>query len=401
MIKVCHVSTMNNWGGVERLLIDTLITVDQRNVEHFLMTTSSTPEILKPIKEAGVEVFQPKRLFHYDPTMLLQMARWMRSRKIDIVHTYNINSNCWGGIAARLAGVPIRVAGEHGSAWLQKSALTQLEDRLYATSNLVIANSFASEIVLSVKRKLSVDKIKVIHNAIKVPDSYKSPSDEVLRREFGLCAHDKVIGTICRLTASKDLFTWLDTAKILADTRDDVCFVIVGDGPLATPLKKYAEELGISHQVVFTGWRRDARDLLHEFDVYVSSSIKESFGITLLEAAFCKKAVVATRVDGIPEIVVAGKTGLLVTPNVEIHERLLRQEVNLVSEVVIDGKLESPKSVSAVEMAKRVNLLLDDSDYCQNLGRRAYHRVKDRFSIEQYVRHLHSTYFALSGRTTT
>lgn len=377
------------------MLVDMLTTVKQQRIRHSLITTSSSSDILKPIRDAGTEIFEPQRKFHYDPNAIFQMARWMREKKIDIVHTYNLFSNCWGGVAALLAGVPVRIAGEHGSVWLPNNVLTLLEKRLYKTANLVVANSSASKVMLSTDRRIPVKKIQVVHNAVQVPDVCVDLRGNALRKEFTLSLSEKVIGTIGRLSASKDLFTWLDTAKILADMRDDVRFMIVGDGPLANALKQYASTLGILSRIVFTGWRQDARNIVSLFDIYMCSSIHESFGNTLLEAAFCKKPVIAPSIDGIPEVIINGKTGLLVIPDAQIHNQLRSQHTKLVKKVVIDGKVSSAKSVSSRKLAQKVSFLLDNPEICLDLGEAAYNRAIAEFSLKRYVKDLEDIYLSL------
>lgn len=395
MINVCHVSTMTSWGGVERMLVDLLTTVKQQHVRHFLLTTSSAPAVLKPIIDAGIETFEPKRNFHYDPMAIVQMARWLRAKKIDVVHTYNLFSNCWGGMAAALAGTPIRVAGEHGSIWLPESMLTRLEKRFYLSADLVVANSFASKVMLSVERNIPATKIQVVHNAVQSPDICTEAELEALRREFSLSKDEKVVGAVGRLSESKDFFTWLDAAKILAEKFENIRFMLVGDGPLAGALKQHADSLGILSRVIFTGWRQDARNIMQLFDIYMCSSIHESFGNTLIEAAFCKKPVVGPRIDGIPEAVLDGETGLLVTPDRDIADRLQSPDSKIVKKIVIDGKVSSTKVLSPDKLAEAVSVLLDDPALCQSLGEAGYHRAHKEFQLSRYIQDLENIYTSL------
>ena len=395
MINVCHISTMTRWGGVERMLMDMLTTVKQQHVTHFLLTTSSSSEVLKPIIDADIDVFEPLRRFHYDPSAIFQMARWMRRKKINIVHTYNLFSNCWGGIAATLAGIPLRVAGEHGSIWLPDSMLTRLEKLLYVSADLIVANSFASKTMLSMQRKIPVEKIQVVHNAVQAPELASEPELEALRREFSLTDKERVVGAVGRLSESKDFFSWLDTAKLISEKHKDVRFLIVGDGPLAHALNQHADSSGIRSQVVFTGWRQDARNIMQLFDIYMSSSTHESFGNTLVEAALCKIPVIAPGIDGIPEVVVDGKTGLLVTPDVDMPARLPHKNSKWITKVVIDGKVSSIKAVSPHKMAQKVGFLLDNPALCRNLGEAAYCQAIEKFQLNRYIQDVEDIYISL------
>lgn len=88
--------------------------------------------------------------------------------------------------------------------------------------------------------------------------------------------------------------------------------VLVGDGPERGPLERLAAELGVGDRLVVTGWEREPRRLLPAFDILAAPSRFEGFGIAIVEAMLAERAVVASRVGGIPEVVADGETGVLV-----------------------------------------------------------------------------------------
>lgn len=94
----------------------------------------------------------------------------------------------------------------------------------------------------------------------------------------------------------------------------DIRFVLVGTGPLGPRLKSRARELGIDSQIVFTGFRQDSDALMKQFDIFCLPSLSEGLSSAILSAMACRLPVVATRVGGIPELVVDGVTGFLVAP---------------------------------------------------------------------------------------
>jgi glycosyltransferase involved in cell wall biosynthesis len=108
-------------------------------------------------------------------------------------------------------------------------------------------------------------------------------------------------------------------------------FVIVGDGPQRDELVALARDLGIADRVIFAGFRTDVPDLMSAFDLFVLASVFEPFGLVLVEAMALEKPVVASRVNGIPEVVADGEAGLLVPPRdphalAEAAARLLRDQ---------------------------------------------------------------------------
>jgi glycosyltransferase involved in cell wall biosynthesis len=115
----------------------------------------------------------------------------------------------------------------------------------------------------------------------------------------------------------KGLFTLLDAFRLLIDAGNTPKLRLVGDGPLRPKLERRAIELGISDAVTFVGWvpRTSLTSYYRDCDVFVLPSLNEAFGKVLVEAALCSAPVVATRLGGIPEVVLDRKTGLLVPPN--------------------------------------------------------------------------------------
>lgn len=390
-IRVCHISTMTRLGGVERMLLDFFGNADGFGVRHALISTSMIPEIADEIRRLRVPLFQPTRRFRYDPFVFRQMARWLEMHRIDVVHTYNQNANCWGGIATLLSGRRALIGGEHGTVWVGKPPLSWLERFVYHKAKLVVANSEASKHMLIHRRGLDGERIHVIHNAVAFPsDPY--PIDP---REVGIAAGELVVGTIGRLDTSKNHFTLLKAAKLVIEEDAGIRFVIVGDGPLREYLEHLAGELGISQKVTFTGWRQDAREILGLFDLFVSTSVRESLGNTLIEAGLCRKAVIAPKVDGIPEIIVDGETGLLLDPLVQVCIPPVAAASPLAPEVIINGSLTSPKAVSELELAQTIRYLLDYPELRRRLGATGYSRARALFSMDRYVADLNDTYWQL------
>jgi glycosyltransferase involved in cell wall biosynthesis len=100
----------------------------------------------------------------------------------------------------------------------------------------------------------------------------------------------------------------------MAAAGEDVALVLVGEGPLRESLKAQVAAAGLESRVYFAGFRRQVRDLMPEFDVFALPSLWEGFGLVLLEAMAAGRAIVASRVSAIPEVVEDGVTGFLVPP---------------------------------------------------------------------------------------
>jgi glycosyltransferase involved in cell wall biosynthesis len=153
-------------------------------------------------------------------------------------------------------------------------------------------------------------KLVVIPNGIRLPMEPGTSGAWV--RPNGQYRY--LVGTVGRLTWKKAHGDFLEAARAVRQVRDDVDFVIVGDGPLRRQVETRAAELGIGEHVHFLGEIGNARALLERFDVFVMSSIIEGMPNVLLEALAAERPVVVTGAGGMPEIVSHERTGLLVPP---------------------------------------------------------------------------------------
>jgi len=140
--------------------------------------------------------------------------------------------------------------------------------------------------------------VRVIHNGVS-----DSP---VVARDRPVSG--PIVGSVGRLSHEKGFDILLRAIPHLPEAT----LVLVGDGPDRIGLERMARELGVAERVRMVGWEDDPRPWLPAFDVFVMPSRMEALGLAIIEAMIASRPVVATRVGGIPEVVVDGETGLLV-----------------------------------------------------------------------------------------
>ncbi|NUM43750.1 MAG: glycosyltransferase [Anaerolineales bacterium] len=391
-ISVCHISTMTRWGGVERQLIDLLAAQENDQVQHSLITTSSIPEIKKAIQNTGIKLFEPKRNFRYDPTAVLQMAKWLQSNQINLVHSYNAFANIWGNLATLVAHTPTYLTYEHGTIWNTHGALRWMDSWAHRRARLVIANSHASANLLKFKYKIPGEKIRVVYNA--VPDI---PSIEPIqaRAQLKVDPDKLVVGTVGRLDTPKDYATFLDAAAIVLRKRRSVVFVIIGGGPLENELRSYISELGLQESIHMLGWQTNVRILMQGFDLFVNTSIRESFGNVLIEAALCGIPVIASAVDGIPEAVVHEQTGLLLQPTKPVRKYQSVEALPLPKYALINGQLRPPQALDPEQLAHSILSLLASPEIRKFYGQQGKERANHLFSMYRYRNELEKIYLDL------
>ncbi len=149
-------------------------------------------------------------------------------------------------------------------------------------------------------------------------------SREDARKELNISNNDFAFGILSRLAHAKDHKTLIDAFAIIKSQCPNAKLIIIGEGELKSPLTNQIEQLGLTEDILITGFLPKAFTLLKALDVFVLSSIKEAFGRVLLEAMIAKCPIVATKTDGIPEVV--DNAGILVekqNPN-ELAKAMLK-----------------------------------------------------------------------------
>jgi len=301
--KVLHAVGRMGVGGVENWLRDVLRRTDPAHVlMDFLVHADLESEYAREIESLGgrlqVVPSHRDRLAY-----LLALSRLMGVERYDVVHSHLDHYAAMILAIAARQGVPVRIAHSHvaesvaGYSWprliyrrLAKTAISLYATRLVACSESAALNLFGAY--------WSRDpRTEIIHYGIDVHRAASSTRAE-FRAELDLPAGAVIIGTAVRFTAQKNLLRWVDIAAVLAERRDDVLFVMAGDGPDMAAVVKRVSVHGLEGRFRFPGSRDDVMSLLAElFDVVLLPSLYEGLPILLIEAqaagvpAVCSTAV--------------------------------------------------------------------------------------------------------------
>ena len=177
--------------------------------------------------------------------------------------------------------------------------------------------------------KILDSKLIVIENGIKCVNI--NTDLKFLKENLNLPLNvQTVIGVIARLEKVKGVEYLLHAFKKIIENYDNILLLIVGDGSERLNLEVLSEELNISRNVMFLGYRNDIDELLQLVDIYVLSSLSEGLPLGLLEAMAAGCAVVASNVGGVPSVIRNNKNGILVAPknSCEIYHALETLIVN-------------------------------------------------------------------------
>ncbi len=253
------------------------------------------------------------------------LYRYIKHHHIDIVHTHNTLAGIIGRLAAWCAGVPVILHTIHTFAThpyvspYKKPFYLFLERSLDKFTTHYTAGSHAITRQAVEKKITTLPEITTIHYAVN-PDHFllldTCPATLWQRRKtLGIGANDQVIGFIGRLETQKGPHIFIEAVAQVIPSNPQVKVLLVGDGPLRSQLARLCQQLQIEKNVFFLGWRKDIPEILSMVDIVSLASLWEAFGMVFAEAGLMQKPVVATCVEGIPEVVVHGKSGLLVPPH--------------------------------------------------------------------------------------
>jgi len=249
----------------------------------------------------------------------VRLARLVRPYGLDLLHTQNTGCE-ESPLAARLAGVPHVLGTFHVDSTVdvhrERSGATHrlLEHLSNHCLDVGIAVSRATKRDWVRRTHIPAARVTTIHNGIDPNHFCRRRSKTDARRQLGLPADALVIGGVGRLDEAKGFEYLLTAAARLRSDFPTLLVAIAGDGPLRKSLERLAGELGIVDIVRFLGFQTDIQVVLEALDVFTLPSLSETLGYALLEAMSMELAAVGSTVGGIPEVIVQGKTGLLVPP---------------------------------------------------------------------------------------
>jgi len=301
------------------------------------------------------------------------LARLMRRERFDVVHTHNPLMSLLVRSAAVLARPPLVVYTAHGfyfheymPAWKRLVGLN-LERMASPFTDLLLTQN-AEDAETAVKLRLfSEDQTFVIGNGINIdlfsPGRVPPVQRQLLRAEFGIPEHHRVVGMVARFTRDKGLMEFLEAAAAIRACTRDVSFLVVGGAvsgdrhPIQLRrMKTLAGFFGVGDRVVFTGVRDDIPPILSLMDVFVLPSYREGMPRTVLEAMAMELPVVVTDIRGCREEVTEGVEGYFVPIK------------------------------DAATLADRVLSLLFNAEAAREMGRCGRERVLRQFNEEEVVR---------------
>ena len=320
-IKVLHVVTRMNTGGVAVLLDDLMSSFDSHLVDATLVTGScdESEEDYLSTRKPGyrlirIAYLQKKFSLQKDIKAFFEIRRTIRSLKIDVVHTHTSKAGLIGRLAAStVRPKPMRVHTFHGhlltgyfSSW--KTKLIYSIEKFFElfTDDFVAMGS-------QVKKDLeSIGLGKRVNFSVFFPGlpSRVFEKKSIARTDLGLSENETYILFVGRMTAIKRPDRLLDSIEELVKRKVDIRVLAAGDGELLPGLRDRA--IGASLPITFLGWRSDIPKLITASDIAILTSDNEAVPLTLIEASMAGVPLVSTNVGSVSDVLINDLNGYLV-----------------------------------------------------------------------------------------
>jgi len=350
-LRIVYVIESLEFGGAEKVAVDLANEMATRH-EVTICCVKRLGDLASDV-DRRIRVLCLEKRDGNDLRLPFRLARIAACPRADVLHTHEWGVFLEGALAGALSRTPVLVHTVHGPytayapGWRSrfKRSMRHALERIAARrfSALVTVSDSIQEYI---GRDIRIDsrRVRTIHNGIRVDVSSGIPSRSARTTTFI---------SVGRLARIKNHGMMIRALGACGDPRARL--VLVGDGPERLSLEALARELGLGDRVSFLGFRRDVDRLLASSIAFLVSSDHEGISVAVLEAMRAGLPVIGTRVGGMPETVLDGKTGVLV-----------------------------PKGDVAA-MARAMRRLLESSEQCARYGREGRQLQAAEFSIDRMV----------------
>lgn len=376
-IKVVEVMEPSGWGGVPAYVFNLLrlIDVHKFNVKLIYSSKRSDPHWARrrlEIEQRGIETIDipMSRSISIinDFQSFIGLSKVIKDQKPDVIHLHSSKAGFLGRLSAKLVSRKIKtIYSPHGMAFNIRPYYGMIERFASMFSDKVIANS-KSEAEEIIRRKIvQVEKIEVIANGLPIETANRYLSEEKrfqLRNKFNINHDDFLVVSGGRLERLKDPYTFFQCLNLLIQTRNNIYFMWLGDGDEREKISCLFNQPDVCSRMKITGWlsSQEALDCMETADVYVSTSLSESFGLMTCEAMAKGLPVIGTRITGTIDLIEDGINGILISK-------------------------QTPE-----ELAQAIEKLYSDNKLRSNMGLMGKRKFLQEFTLDQMVKHIENLY---------
>jgi L-malate glycosyltransferase len=356
-----HIDTARSWRGGQNQVLVTVLGL--RALGHRAVLVAHPSGELRQRAEEGLDLVPLAPRAEMDLAAAWRLSRVLKQLRPDIIHAHDPHGVAMAALARSMSTQPKKpklIASRRVDFHLGRNALSRWKYR--QVDHFICASDAIRHMLVS--DGIPKARAVTVHEGIDLAKVAAAPPAE-LHQELWLPHQAPVVGNVAALVPHKGQRHLVDAAADVVRQVPDARFIIAGHGELREALEHQIKHHQLDKHVIFAGFRPDVLSVHKAFDVFVMSSVTEGLGTSLLDAMACGKAVVATSVGGIPEVVVNGETGLLVPPR------------------------------DHAAMAEAIVRLLKDPALRARMGEAGLARVRQRFTSEIMVANTLRVYEAL------
>ena len=306
-LRVLQVIAGVGMGGLENQTAAFLERYDRRR---FAMDVCCAQSTEGPLRDRFLATGARLHLCRWSPLVfpfVFRVYRLLRRQRYDVVHARAAELSGAVILAARMAGVPVRIASYHHtkirdtSARLRSLAIRFLQrmTRKYSTNILGISEATLEAYFPDWRRHPEL--FEVCHNGIDPARFQQRVDPAEVRGELGIPPQAAVVGNVGSFREAKGHRVFVQAAVEIARRRPDAWFLLVGDGALRPQVEAEVDRLGMKQRFVFAGVRQDIPRMLAAMDVFLMPSQHEGFGTVAVEAQAAGVPVVASDLASIRE----------------------------------------------------------------------------------------------------
>jgi L-malate glycosyltransferase len=352
-----HVDTARTWRGGQNQV---LLTVNGLRAMGHRATLVAHPDgELRQRAAEGLDLIPLAPRAEVDLTAAWRFSRLVKRLRPDVIHAHDPHAIAMAALARSFGAgssragrdrpaaivasrrVDFHLGGNSFSRWKNRQ-VDQFIAASEAIRRMLVADGIPADRTVTVHEGIDVDRV-VAAPAVNVHETLWLPH------------HAPLVGNVAALVPHKGQRYLIDAAHLVVQEIPDARFVIFGEGELREHLERQVHEHHLEKHVLLPGFRADVLGCIKAFDLFVMSSVTEGLGTSLLDAMACRRAIVATRAGGIPEIVEHGVNGLLVPPR------------------------------DAAALAAAIVRALGDEGLRARMGEAGFARVRERFTVERMV----------------
>ncbi len=302
-LRIVHSEAATSFGGQEQYIYQMMTAMRERG--HHLEAICQPHAVLaQRLRDDG---FTVHALLMDGPANFMKgvvrLRKVLREGRFDVLNTHSRRDTILAGTAGRLAGTPLIVRTRHLAKRVGSLlSYTVIPHRVTTASNFVRNHL--------VERGVPSSHVATVYPVVNL-QPWDQPS--TLRDELKLAQNDIVVGCVAVMRAKKGHRALVDAMEPLIRSRPNLHLVFVGGGsPVFEEVQAHVAEKGLGKRIHLLGRRNDVPNLLAGFDLFALATEQEASGTVFVEAAAAGLPVVGTDVDGVPEMMENGVTGLLV-----------------------------------------------------------------------------------------